>query len=56
MTEAVAINRELRMQFFVDQYGEETDDAFEAVTAIAPLPDGDWIVLDLTEFDPVAYH
>ncbi len=67
MTEAVAVNRKLRvavlddgttepMRFFIDCLGDETDDAFEAVTAIVSLPDGDWVFVDLTEFDSVVFH
>lgn len=61
---AVAINREqgsvildcgcmVQMQNFVDRFGDDADDASEAVSAIAPLPDGRWLVIDLTEFETV---
>lgn len=63
--QAVAISRklgtviiddgtELPMQNFIDRFGEDTEDAYEAVSAIAPLPDGRWFVIDLTQFETVA--
>jgi hypothetical protein len=39
-----------------DEFGEETDDLSEAVTAIAPLPDGTWIAIDFRYFDPVVVN
>lgn len=62
--QAVAINRKQglvfldddsysKMQHYVDRFGDDTDDAEEAVSAIAPLPDGRWLVIDLTQFDIV---
>lgn len=33
--------------------GQETDDPAEAVTAVAPLKDGSWISVDLTQFESV---
>lgn len=44
---------QLKMQNFVDRFGDDIDDAFEAVSAIAQLPDGRWIVIDLEEFETV---
>ena len=60
----VAINRKqglvslddgsvLKMQNYVDRFGDDTDDPEEAVSAIAELPSGRWIVIDLTEFEHV---
>lgn len=34
-----------------DAFGEETDDFDEAVSALAPLADGRWLVIDLTQYD-----
>lgn len=43
----------LPMQNFVDRFGDDTDDVDEAISAIAPLPDGRWVVIDLTQFETV---
>lgn len=62
MPEAVAINRNQgliflddgslsKMQHFVDRFGDETDDMDEAISAIAPLNDGRWLVIDLRQFE-----
>jgi hypothetical protein len=67
MIDAIAINRQQRtvlyndgtcaqMQHFVDRFGDETDDVKEAISAIAPLPDGRWAVIDLTKFEAVSRH
>jgi hypothetical protein len=39
-----------------DRFGEECDDASEAIIAICQLPNGDWATVDLTQFVPVAVH
>jgi hypothetical protein len=55
----VAINRKtasavlddgtvVKFSAMVDAFGDETDDASEAIAAIAPLPDGKWLGIDLT--------
>jgi len=36
--------------------GDETNDVSECVCAVAPLPDGDWVVIDLTQFETVSVH
>jgi hypothetical protein len=58
--DAIAINRKERTvvlsdftsvrwtHMFAD--GEETTDPFNATSAVAPLPDGRWITVDLTAF------
>lgn len=62
--QALAINRTIgtvflndgsivKMQNFVDRFGDDTDDVEEAIKAIAPLPDGKWLVIDLTQFENV---
>ncbi len=64
MFEVVAISRELglaafsdgsvlKMQNYVDRFGDDVDTAEEAISAIAELPNGRWIVIDLTEFEHV---
>lgn len=63
-TTLIAINRErglvslddgsvLKMQNYVDRFGDDVDSAEEAISAIAELPNGRWIVIDLTEFEHV---
>lgn len=65
--DAVAINRTrglvfyddgsmAEMQYFVDRFGDETDDILEAISAVAPMPDGRWAVIDLTQFETVTKH
>jgi hypothetical protein len=39
-----------------DAFGDETDDSMEAVSAVAPLPDGKWMAINLTMFEGVATH
>ena len=39
-----------------DAEGDETDDIGMAVAAIAPHPDGPWIVLRLHEFEGMTIH
>lgn len=39
-----------------DAFGSETDDFSEAVSAIAELPGGKWIAIDLTCFEQVSVH
>lgn len=38
------------IEHLYDSFGEETDDMDEATTAIAPMLDGRWIVVDLTQY------
>jgi hypothetical protein len=40
----------------LDIEGNETDDVSECVCAVAPLPNGDWCVIDFSEFERVAVH
>lgn len=35
---------------------QETDDVSEAVVAVAPLPDGNWVVIDFSQFETMAVH
>lgn len=39
-----------------DAEGNETDDVSECVCAVAPLPNGDWAVIDFSEFEQVSVH
>jgi hypothetical protein len=39
-----------------DAEGNETDDVSECVCAVAPLPNGDWVVIDFSEFEQVSAH
>lgn len=66
MSCAVAINREqeivvldcgctLKMQNFMDRFGDDTDDPNEAVSAVA-LHGYEWLVIDLTVFVTVLKH
>lgn len=41
------------MQNFIDRFGEDTDDVEEAVSAIAALPNGKWVVIDFSQFENV---
>ena len=38
----------------LDIDGNETDDTAECVCAVAPLPDGRWVVIDFSEFEWVS--
>jgi hypothetical protein len=40
----------------LDIDGNETDDPAECAVAVAPLPDGNWVVIDFSEFETVAVH
>ena len=40
----------------IDRDGDETDEAELAVIALAALPDGRWIVIDLAAFEPRLVH
>jgi hypothetical protein len=40
----------------LDRDGDETDDASECVCAVAPLPNGDWAVIDFSQFETVSVH
>jgi hypothetical protein len=64
---AVAVNRSkgfvllddgtvVQLDQMFDIFGDETDDAAEAVSATASLPDGRWMAIDLVAFDPIAVH
>lgn len=39
-----------------DCEGDFTESTEEAVVAVAPLPDGSWVVIDLTQFEPATVH
>ena len=41
---------------FLDRDGDETDEIDAAVIAIAALPDGRWIVIDLADFERRLLH
>lgn len=41
---------------WIDEGGEETDDASAAVVAVVPLPNGKWETVDLRDFDAVEVH
>lgn len=40
----------------LDVDGNETDDIADCVVAVAPLPNGDWAVIDFSEFEQVSVH
>lgn len=48
--------RVCKFQEMYDANGDETDDTAVAVRAIAPHPDGPWIVLHLEEFEGMTIH
>lgn len=67
MIEIIAVNREQRFALtdrgdicpirnFFDAFGDETDEPFEAVAAIAELDADNWFSIDLTQFDPVTVN
>lgn len=67
MMQIVAINKSegcaildngtfIHFALILDHDGEETDDASEAVVAVAPLPNGEWVVIDFSEFETVQVH
>lgn len=39
-----------------DAFGDETADVSECVSAVAPLPNGEWAVIDVSEFETVTVH
>ena len=39
-----------------DAYGDETDDPFEAVAAVAELDASHWFSIDLTQFENASVH
>lgn len=39
-----------------DGFGDETDDGSLATVAVVSLPNGTWMVLDLTDYEAVALH
>lgn len=45
-----------KMQNFVDKYGEDTDDINEAVSAVALLSNGHWLVVDFSEYQEFVRH
>lgn len=44
-------NETVEIDTMIDADGDETDDPDLALAALAPLPDGRWIVVDLTAFE-----
>jgi len=67
MTHIIAIRRAQRVAItdlghecalvnIFDDEGDESDDATTAVAAVCQLPDGRWIAIDLTQFEPVVVH
>lgn len=40
----------------LDAEGNETDDVSDCTVAVAPLPDGRWVVVDMSEFETVSFH
>ncbi len=58
-TEACAIldtGQIVHFSVMLDMEGNETDDIEECVCAVAPLPNGDWAVIDFSEFEQVSVH
>jgi hypothetical protein len=67
MLEIVAVNREKRFALtdrgdvcpitsFYDRFGDDTDDPFEAISAVAELDADHWFAIDLTKFEPVSVN
>lgn len=65
--EVIAINRSeacaildtghvVHFATMLDIDGNETDDVSECVCAVAPLPNGDFAVIDFSEFETVRVH
>jgi hypothetical protein len=65
--EVIAINRSeacaildngtiIHFALMLDIHQDETDDVSEAVVAVAPLPDGNWTVIDFSKFETVSVH
>lgn len=46
----------IHFSLMLDIEGEETDDVSECVCAVAPLPDGKWVVIDFSEFESASVH
>jgi len=58
-TEACAIldtGQIVHFSVMLDMEGNETDDIEECVCAVAPLPNGDWAVIDFSVFEQVSVH
>lgn len=65
--EIVAVNRQQRFALtnrgevcpitnLIDAFGDETDDPFEAVAAVAELDADHWFSIDLTQFESASVH
>jgi hypothetical protein len=65
--EIVAVNRAERFALtdsgdicpitnLFDAFGDETDDASDAVAAVARIDADHWFTIDLTQFEPVEVH
>lgn len=39
-----------------DAFGNETDNREDGVSAVAALPNGTWVVIDFSDYDPVSIH
>lgn len=46
----------LPLKTLLDSDGEETDSIEDAVSAVAPLPDGRWVVIEFGAFEPRLAH
>lgn len=46
----------IQFAVMLDIDGNETGDVSECVCAVAPLPNGDWVVIDFSEFETVSVH
>lgn len=46
----------IHFSLMLDMDGEETDDMEQSIVAVAPLPDGNWCVIDFSQFETVAVH
>lgn len=47
---------EIPLETLLDCDGDETEDLDDAVVAVAPLPNGKWVTIDLTAFAPHQVH
>lgn len=65
--EIIAINRSeacavlstghvIHFSVMLDRDGDETESVDDAMVAVAPLPDGRWVVIDFSEFETVSVH
>ncbi len=65
--EVIAINRSeacavldtghiVHFSVMLDRDGDETDDVAEALVAVAPLPDGRFVVIDFSDYETVSVH